>query len=247
MQLQQELPGVKMTDNIPNVYQQALFQSTNFYVNEADIYVGDGDQVRRAWDVALEADRLDLAANVIAFTPDWSAAMNNGEVASFVGAVWLKQVLQESGDDTAGAWRVAQAPGGPGNHGGSFIGVTQYADDNDLAFKLITFIQSPANQVEMYKSLALFPSAVEALTDPVMSEPEAFFGGQATGVEFATAAQNLEPFYYSPAYAVANAAFSQEVTDIAVAGASVTGAWEEVQERVRRELEHKHPWVRWEE
>lgn len=96
-QLQQALPDVRMTDNIPNLYQQALFQATSFYVNADDLFVGNGDQVRRAWDVAMTAQELDLAANVTPFTPDWSAAMNNGNVASFVGAVWLKQVLQESG------------------------------------------------------------------------------------------------------------------------------------------------------
>jgi cellobiose transport system substrate-binding protein len=247
VKLQKALPEVKLTDNVQNIYQQALFQAQNFYVNEDDVYVGDGEQVRRAWDVAMQAFDMQLAGNVNAFTPDWSAAMNNGAVASFVGASWLKQVLQESGDATAGKWRVAQAPGGPGNHGGSFIGITRYAVDDQLGFDLISFVQSPKNQVEMYRSLALFPSAVEALTDPVMSEPEDFFGGQATAVEFAHAAQTLKPFYSSTAYNVANTIMTQAVTDIAVAGENPKGAWEKAQDQMRRELKHKHPWVKWED
>ncbi len=245
-ELQGKLPGVNMLDNIPNLYLQALFQATEFYVNRDNVYVGDGDQVRRAWDVAMQAKQLDLAANVNSFTPDWSAAMNNGAVASFPGAVWLKQPLQESGDDTAGTWRVAQTPGGAGNHGGSFISVTTYAADDQLAFDLIRFVQSPANQVKMYQSLALFPSAVEALTDPAMSEPEDFFGGQATGEQFAASAQNIKPFYSSPAYAVANSIMSGMVTDVAVGVRPEQGTWEDAQKQMRRELEHKHPWVKWE-
>jgi cellobiose transport system substrate-binding protein len=216
-------------------------------VNQDDVYVGDGDQVQRAWDVALKAVDLDLAAHVDAFTPDWSASMNNSQVASFVGAVWLKQVLQESGDATAGMWRVAQAPGGPGNHGGSFIGITGYADNTDLAYDVITSVQSPENQVAMYKSLALFPSAIDALKDPVMSEPEDFFGGQATATEFARAAANLKPFYSSTAFAVANTIITQKVTDIAAGSTSKDGAWDDAQDQIHRELEHKHPWVKWED
>ncbi|HYH11194.1 MAG TPA: ABC transporter substrate-binding protein, partial [Thermomicrobiales bacterium] len=246
-QLQEALPEVKFLDNLPNLYRQALYQATNFYVNQEDLYVGDGDQVRRAWDVVVEAKRLDLAANVNAFTPDWSAAMNNGNVASFVGAVWLKQVLLESGEATAGKWRVAQTPGGPANHGGSFIGLTSYAGNEELAFDVITYVQSPENQVAMYKSLALFPSAIEALADPVMSEPEDFFGGQATGLEFAKAAESLKPFYSSTAFAVVDSIMNQKVTDIAVGNTPPDGAWDDAQGQIRRELEHKHPWVRWEE
>lgn len=245
-ELQGRLPGVKMLDNVPNLYLQALYQSTTFYVNEDDVYVGDQDHVRRAWDVAAKAKELDLAANVNSFTPDWSAAMNNGVVASFPGAVWLKQPLQESGDDTAGLWRVAQTPGGAGNHGGSFISVTTYAGDEQLAFDLIRFVQSPANQVLMYQTLALFPSATEALDDPAMSEPEDYFGGQATGEQFATSAKNIEPFYSSPAFAVANSIMEGFVTDVAVDVRPAAGAWEDAQDQMRRELEHKHPWVKWE-
>ncbi len=80
-----------------------------------------------------------------------------------------------------------------------------------------------------------------------MEEPEDFFGGQATGVEFAMAAENLAPFYSSPAYPVANTIVNQHVTDIAVGGASPDGMWEDAQDQIRRELGHKHPWVRWEE
>jgi cellobiose transport system substrate-binding protein len=246
-ELQGKLPGVKMLDNIPNLYLQALLQSTEFYVNRDDVYVGDGDQVRRAWDAAMKAKQLDLAANVNSFTPDWSAAMNNSAVASFAGAVWLKQPLLESGDATAGDWRVAQTPGGAGNHGGSFISVTTYASDEQLGFDLIRFVQSPANQVKMYQSLALFPSAVEALDDPAMSEPEDFFGGQATGEQFAKSAKKIKPFYSSPAYAVANSIMSGFVTDVAVGARPEQGAWDAAQKQMRRELEHKHPWVKWEE
>ncbi len=245
-ELQDKLPGIKMLDNVPNLYLQALLQSTHFYVNEDDVYIGNQDHVRRAWDVAMNAKALDLAANVNSFTPDWSAAMNNSAVASFPGAVWLKQPLLESGDATAGNWRVAQTPGGAGNHGGSFISVTTYAGDEQLGFDLIRFVQSPANQVLMYQSLALFPSTVEALSDPAMSEPEDFFGGQATGEQFAQSAQNIKPFYSSPAYAVANSIMQGFVTDIAVGAREEQGAWDDAQKQMRRELKHKHPWVTWE-
>ncbi len=245
VELQGAIPGVKMMDNAPYLYIMGLMQAKLRYVDENRQYVGNGDHVRRAWDLALEADRLDLTAGVDPFTPDWSAGVSESRFASFVGAVWMKQYLEESGPNVVGTWRVAQPPGGPGNQGGSFIGVTKYARNKELAFELIKFVQSPENQVAMYHSLNLFPSALEALNDPVMSEPEEFFGGQATSEQFAETSENLEVFYVSPAYAIAHSVMTSQVENLTVGGAEEEGAWEDAQDQIRRELSHKAPWVEW--
>lgn len=65
----------------------------------------------KSWDTAVAFKEKGLLANADGWTPSWNAAMNNGEIASFVGAVWMKQVLQEAAPDTSGKWRVARAPG----------------------------------------------------------------------------------------------------------------------------------------
>lgn len=247
LELQQALPGVRMMDNVPYIYLMALMQAQEFYVNRDQVYVGDGESVRRAWDVALQAYGMDLAARVNPFTPDWSAGVSESSFASFVGAVWMKQFLLESGNNVAGTWRVAQTPGGPGNQGGSFIGITKYARNKELCFELIRTIMSPESQVRMYKSLSLFPSAIDALEDPVMSEPEDFFGGQPTAEQFVTTAKELEPFYFSPAYPIAHGIFNQEITDVVLGGAPEDVAWDEAQKQAKRELQHKAPWVKWEE
>ena len=246
VEVQKALPEVRFLDNIPNLYFMALSQSSTFYVDREGRFVGDGDHIRRAWDIAMAAFNQGLAAHVNAFTPDWSAALNTNRVATFVGAVWMKQILMESAPDTAGAWRVAQCPDGPGNQGGSFIGITRYAPDKALAYELIRFVQSPENQARMYESLNLFPSALDALRSPVMDQPEEFFGGQATSAEFVRAAETLDPFYFSPAFPIAHGVVMEMVTDVAVGGRPEAGAWEEAQEQLRRELKHKAPWVKWE-
>lgn len=247
VELQKALPTVKLMDNVPYVYLMALMQAQEFYVNRDDVYVGDGAAVRRAWDTALQAYKLNLGAQVNPFTPDWSAGVSESSFATFVGAVWMKQFLVESGTNVAGKWRVAQTPGGPGNQGGSFIGITRAAKNKELCFELISTIMSAESQVKMYKSLSLFPSAIEALQDPLMSEPEEFFGGQPTAEQFVTTAQELQPFYFSPAYATAHGIFNQEITDVVLGGAPADIAWEESQKQAKRELKHKAPWVKWED
>lgn len=246
-ELQQALPGVKMMDNAPYLYIMGLMQADLRYVDQNQVYIGDGDHIRRAWDLALEANQMDLVAGVDPFTPDWSAGVSESRFASFVGAVWMKQYLVESGSNVVGTWRVAQPPGGPGNQGGSFIGVTKYARNKELAFELIKYIQSPQNQTTMYNTLNLFPSALEALDDPVMSEPEEFFGGQATSEQFVQTSEDLELFYVSPAYAVAHSVMTSQVENVTVGSADAEGAWDDAQEQIRRELNHKMPWVEWED
>lgn len=247
VKLQEAVPTTKLFTSIGNLYLQQVAQLQTRYVNSDGVYTGNSDQIKQAWDRTIEAYDMDLSANVNDWTPDWSAAASNGGFASFVGAVWMKQPIIEAAPNTRGLWRVTKAPGGPGNQGGSFIGITSYANDNDLAWDIIKNVQSPEGQVAMYKSLNLFPSALAALDDPIMDEPEDFFGGQATAAVFADIARELKPFYFSPAWPIAHGLVSTEVVDITVGGGDRQNAWEDVQARVKKEIQHKAPWVTFEE
>ncbi|WP_076358955.1 ABC transporter substrate-binding protein [Paenibacillus sp. RUD330] len=237
--LQDHFAGkVKMLDNVNNVYTQVNAQSDRIYFSKEDEFIGDttGSSMKNAWSLAVKAAQLKLAGNANAFTSEWSAAMNNSSIASFVGAVWMKEVLEEAAPDTSGKWRVARAPGGDGNNGGSFLAIMKTSNYPQEAFEVIRYLQNPDNQIQSYKNLNLFPSAAKALDDPIMKEKEPFFGNQATGEIFSESARNVKPAYFGGKYSNVNGIVGRELTSVALQGKNPDKAWKDAISRIKKEL-----------
>lgn len=230
--------GVKLTDNIGTIYTQVNAQSEKIYFSKDDKFIGDdpSSSMKKAWDLAVKASDMGLLANANSGTPEWSAAMNTGKIASFVGAVWNKEILEQAAPDTAGKWRVARAPGGDGNNGGSFLAIMGTSKHPNEAFQLMKWIQNPENQVKSFADVNLFPSAKAALDAPVMRQKEAFFGGQATGEIFTESALHVKPAYFGPKYVNINGIVNRQLQSVTAQGKNPDRAWKDVLQRSDKEL-----------
>ncbi|MWV43161.1 extracellular solute-binding protein [Paenibacillus sp. HJL G12] len=236
--LQQAFDGkVKLTDNIGGIYTQVNAQSDKIYFDKKDDFIGESSDssMKKAWDLAVQASQMGLVANTNTFSSEWNAATNNGKIASFVGAVWCKQILMDAAPDTAGKWRVARAPGGDGNNGGSFLAIMKTSKQPKEAFEVMKWLMNPENQVTAFKDINLFPSATKALDAPVMKEKEDFFGGQSTGDIFTESARNVKPAYFGSKYANLNGIVSRELQSVAL-GKNPDAAWDAALKRVKKEL-----------
>ncbi len=236
--LQAALPGVHMLDNLNTVFTQIMAQSPQQYEDQAGRFIGDQAPVRRAWDLAAKAHDMGLSAATPGFTPDWNAAIANGKIASFVGAVWMEAILSDAAPATAGHWRVALAPGGAGNNGGSFLAVTTYSQHPKEALAVIMWLESPRNQLRGYTDLALFPSTPSAYSSPAMNQAQSFYGGQDTTTVFAQSARNVKPAYFGPDYDIVNAVFQQGITNIDALNERPQQSWQDTMNEVQRELSH---------
>ncbi|WP_339325164.1 ABC transporter substrate-binding protein [Paenibacillus sp. FSL W8-0194] len=237
--LQEALGGkVKLTDNIGNIYTQVNAQSDKIYFDKNENFIGEdpSSSMKKAWDLAVKASQMGLLANASTFSSEWNAAANNGKIASFVGAVWCKEILMQAAPDTSGKWRVARAPGGDGNNGGSFLAIMKTSKHPQEAFDVIQWLQNPENQVTSFKEINLFPSAKKALDSDVMKQKEAFFGGQVTGEIFSESARNVKPAYYGTKYANLNGIVGRELSSVAIQGKNPEKAWEDALSRVKKEL-----------
>ena len=209
-----------------------------------DVYIGDGPSVQRSWNLAVQSAQLGVVAGINSSTSDWNAALSTGSIASVINGVWIKVTVEDAATETSGKWRIAPSPGGAGNRGGSFLGITEASNKKALAFDIIRTVQSPQGQIVNYTELALYPSATAAQADPAVNQPEPFFGGQNTNGVFSKVSQAVPNFYFSPADNVINPAFTDEMTNVALLGKNPNDAWNDAQARVRRELKHKMPWVK---
>jgi cellobiose transport system substrate-binding protein len=227
-----------MIDSINTVFSQMMAQSPTLFFDRAGHYLGDQAHVRQIWNEAVKSDKMGVTAKVLSSTSPqaWNEALSNGLVASFVGAVWMKQILSEAAPNTAGKWRVAPAPGGAGNNGGSFLAITTACQYPKEAFAVVQWLQSPANQVLDYKGVQLFPSAISDLNDPGLHQSEAFYGGQDTTTIFAQSARQVPLSYYGPENDVVAAAFTDQLSLVEFQAKNPDQAWNDAQQEAQREM-----------
>lgn len=239
-QLQEKLGnGIYLTDNIGNVFTQVAAQNERIYFEEDGTFIGDDPErspVRRAWETAVKANEMGLLANTPQWTSEWNASMNNGKIASFVGAVWYKEILMEAAPDTEGKWRVANTPSGAGNNGGSFIGILKNSKHPQEAYDFLEWLLNPDNQLRSFKNMNLYPSAIKALESPEMLSEEPFFGGQETGTVFGESALNVKPLYLGERHPSVNGIVTRELDSVAIQGKDPERAWNDAMSRIRKEM-----------
>ncbi|GCE08640.1 ABC transporter substrate-binding protein [Dictyobacter aurantiacus] len=227
---------VFMFDNINNVFSQAVGQHALQYFDRSNKYIGTQDSVKQAWTLANKVNQAGISANISNWTTEWNAGVSNGTIASFVGAVWMKQVLQDAAPNTKGKWRIARNPGGDGNSGGSFLAVTKASAHPKEAFEVVKWLENPANQLTAYKSLQLFPSTISTLDQPGMSAKEDFYGGQDTNQIFSVAAKDIPRFYFNEYSDIVGGAYSDQLSLIALQGKKSDQAWNDAQTEIQRQL-----------
>ncbi|GLV54988.1 sugar ABC transporter substrate-binding protein [Dictyobacter sp. S3.2.2.5] len=227
---------VFMFDNINNVFSQTVGQQALQYFDRSDKYIGTQDSVKQAWALASKVNKAGISANITNWSTEWNAGVSNGTIASFVGAVWMKQVLQDAAPNTKGKWRIARNPGGDGNSGGSFLAVTKASAHPKEAFEVIKWLENPTNQLTSYKSLQLFPSTISTLDQPGMSAKEDFYGGQDTNQIFSVAAKDIPRFYFNEYSDIVGGAYSDQLSLIAQQNKDPQQAWNDAQTEIQRQL-----------
>jgi cellobiose transport system substrate-binding protein len=239
--LQKVLPGRHLITDTKTVFTYSMAQLPVKYFDRQNNFVGDHAQVRQAWDRAVDAFHRGLTAGYAGSqdpgnSVDRHAAWNNGKELSFVNASWITGELKKSAPGTAGKWRVCRSPGGAGNQGGSFLAITKYCPRPQAAFDIIRWIQSPENQPRTYLDEGLFPSSPSAFTDPRLLAPEPFFGGQVTMNVFSKSANEVKPAYFSPYDIAISDTYTDQLSNVELAGKDPEKAWQDARTAVHRLL-----------
>ncbi len=241
--LKSKLPQrVSLADEITQIFQHVMAQGADWYQDKSGHFIGDQAHVKRAWDLAVTAHRKGLLANSARYSTDWNASADTGRFITFHGAVWMKLILKDAAPDTTGLWRVCPAPGGAGNSGGSFLSITRYCKDPQLAFDIISWVQNPENQLKAYVEIDLYPSTPSIYNRPEMNHPEEFFGGQNTNPIFSESARQVKPFYLGTEYNIINPIYAKELTNVATQGKDPERAWEDALHEIQKRLQLRGVW-----
>jgi cellobiose transport system substrate-binding protein len=228
---------IHMTDSIVNLYYQVLWQSETRYFDTSDNFIGDQEQVKKAWDYAVQAHKYNLSAKTDQYTAEWNALMTNNGAASFVGAVWMKKILKDGAPNTAGKWRITNAPGGAGgDNGGSFIGVLKQSKHPKEAYEVIKWLMNSENQLKSYTDTDLYPSTPSVYKDPALLAADPFFGAEPNGKYFFNAAQQTKAAYQSPKDSIVDSAIVAELVNVEKQNKDPDKAWSDAMSKIKKDL-----------
>ncbi|MGK3940302.1 extracellular solute-binding protein [Streptomyces caeruleatus] len=223
-ELQKKNPGTYLVNNIGSVFNIAVGQGTQRFIDKDNHFIGDQDHIRAAWTTAVRPCTLGLDAKINDNT--WNAAVGKNLLTE-LGAAWHALDIEQAAPQTKGKWRVCANPVGPANQGGSYLALPKQCRNPEEAFKIISWILSPANDARGFTDAAIFPAAPAAYSMPAMTGPDAFFGGQKIIEVFGPAAQAIKVAYEAPADAAVMAPYMTELTNIEAKGKKPDDAWKD--------------------
>jgi cellobiose transport system substrate-binding protein len=223
-QLKKKVPGTYLVNNIGAVFTMTVGQGTQRFIDKDNHFIGDQDHIRAAWTTAIRPYSLGLDAKIN--DNSWNAAVGKS-LTTELGAAWHALDIEQAAPGTKGKWRVCAMPGGPANQGGSYLALPRQCRNPEEAFKIISWILSPANDARGFTDAAIFPAAPAAYSMPAMTGPDAFFGGQKIIEVFGPAAKAIPDSYEAPADAAVMAPYMTELTNIESKGKKPDDAWKD--------------------
>jgi cellobiose transport system substrate-binding protein len=182
-------------DSPASVFSAAVYQGETAYDDaDGNPIPESSDGVASAWQNASVAAAEDMTANLIQFGDEWNAAFASGAFATISCPAWmLGYISEQAGEDASGAWDVAPLPGGAGNWGGSWLGVTESSEHKEEAIALVEWLTAPEQQITMFTEEAHFPSSQEAAEDPQVADAaNEYFSGAPVGQIFGDSAAALQ-------------------------------------------------------
>jgi cellobiose transport system substrate-binding protein len=140
---------------------------------------------------------------------------------------WMLGSIRSNAPDTKGKWDVATIPGGSGNWGGSYLVIPARAGNPKAAWKYISTMQSPEQQLQHFLTSGSLPTTPVNYDKPELtSYTDPFFGGAPTGAIFTQSVLGLKAFTVGPNTGEISSAFLDAIKGVEQDGAPADKAWD---------------------
>jgi cellobiose transport system substrate-binding protein len=230
-----EETGEAFVDNAPtSIFYQAVNQGTRkYYSDDGELIHDRNEEVRYAFDLALEAIEAGISARQSTFTEGWSAAMQHSDFAVVAAPAWLLNSIRNTAPDTAGQWDVATIPGGVGNWGGSYLTIPANAENPETAWAYIKEILSPQGQLDHFLQVGSLPTTPSVYEDErLLAHRDPFFSEAPVGRIYTDSLIGLEPFHIGPDSNVIGVEFLNALIDVEQGGGDPAQAWDQALENI---------------
>jgi ABC-type glycerol-3-phosphate transport system substrate-binding protein len=130
---------------------------------------------------------------------DPMTGIKDGRIAMFQDGPYYMGLLKSGAPELKGDWAVATAPYSkqPGSYlGGTGLSIPYNAVHPQEAWLFEQFMLQPAQQVGLFTYAGAAPATTGALTDPALSKPDPYFGGEVPFPVFQEAMATATHFPY---------------------------------------------------
>jgi multiple sugar transport system substrate-binding protein len=199
--------------------------------------VGVNDEASRKvatrWQTLLDEK---LVTTQKMWTPEYWAAVNNGQIASISYAAWFPTLLAQNAANTSGKWRIAHLPTNAGStnsgdSGGAAVVALKGSKNVGAAAKFASWLNdSDETQETLITVGGLFPSTKNGLAHPSLKKAQPFYQNQVVNDIFAEAASRTPATWTEgPNYGTAQKAVTDEFAKVVTGGQTFLQALDKAQ------------------
>lgn len=199
--------------------------------------VGVNDEASRKvaarWQTLLDEK---LVTTQKMWTPEYWAAVNNGQIASISYAAWFPTLLAQNAANTSGKWRIAHLPTNAGStnsgdSGGAAVVALKGSRNVGAAAKFASWLNdSDETQETLITVGGLFPSTKNGLAHPSLRKAQPFYQNQVVNDIFAEAASRTPATWTDgPNYGTAQKAVTDEFAKVVTGGQTFVQALDKAQ------------------
>jgi cellobiose transport system substrate-binding protein len=202
------------------------------YVDDEGNLTLDSAAATESVNTVLELQEMGAIGNFASWSEEWNAGMIEGGYAVMPCPAWMAGgVIQPtSGEDNAGKWDMAAAPGVAGNWGGSFLAVPAQSENPEEAAELAAWLTAPEQQVKVFEAVGNFPSSPTAQADPKVADyTSEYFSGAPIGQIIGASIQSIQPLEYSYYHPPVKGAVEGVLNGVADGTFEADAAWDEIQ------------------
>ncbi|MCE4026243.1 sugar ABC transporter substrate-binding protein [Microbacterium sp. Au-Mic1] len=169
-----------------------------------------------------------LVKKQLGFSDEWTADLNSGAVAGWVGGSWSASGLKTrtEGAGQAGKWIAAVPPTWDGKpsaslSGGTSFAITKNSKNADAAAVFLRWLTTSPDAIKARGAVGTAYLAYPGLNDVAKSvAPTAYYGNDIYAV-FAQASKGLRPWAWGPSYDITGTALKNAVTSSPTLGDAV--------------------------
>jgi multiple sugar transport system substrate-binding protein len=210
----------------------------SWYGTKGDAWtVGVNDQaskkVAARWQTLLDEK---LVTTQKMWTPEYWAAVNNGQIASIAYAAWFPTLLAQNAANTSGKWKIAPLPTNAGSNnsgdsGGAAVVALKGSKNVAAAAKFASWLNDSDETQETFITVGgLFPSTKNGLANPALMKAQPFYQNQVVNEVFADAAARTPATWTEgPNYGTAQKAVTDEFAKVVTGGQTFAQALDKAQ------------------
>lgn len=196
--------------------------------DNGEIIATTNPEVKSIYD-ELTAASATQSAKLSQWSDDWYAGMANGAFAATLCPGWFLGIIEGNAPDVT-SWNIANVfPNGGGNWGGSYLTIPANGKNVEAAQELADWLTSPEIQAKAFANVGTFPSQVEALTSPEVTDyTNPYFNDAPVGKILADRADavTVSPFK-GPEYFKVMTAFQDALTRTEDGSQTPTVSWDQ--------------------